>query len=254
LTTTGVGSTGSVSATLANGTAGAIFTGGAGPATIIGSTSADSFTGGAGADTFRTTATGAGATAADRMTGGAGSDTFIMSGDTAQAATAAATAYALAPNITDFSISGSNGTDVIQLSATFGNYGGASALFAGVATAAAAATGIQSVAVSNGAAGITAGTDLIKLTTATAVTGTLQELFNAAIGTSTITGLTANDDIVVSLYDSTNAKMVLLLVNAAGTTTTIVETGDVVTLVGTVDMTAANYALFTNANLSVIGA
>lgn len=254
LNTTGVGSTGSVSATLANGSAGAIFTGGAGAATIIGSTSADIFTGGAGADTFRTTVTGAGATAADRMTGGAGSDTFILSGDTAQASTAAATAYALAPNITDFSISGSNGTDVIQLSATAGNYAGASALFAGVAAAAAGSTGIQSVAASNGAAAIVAGTDLIKLTTATAVTGTLQALFNAAIGTSTVTGLTANDDIVVSLYDSTNSKMVLVLVNAAATTTTIVETGDVVTLVGTVDMTAAQYASFGVANLSVIGA
>jgi len=255
LTTTGVGSTGSVSATLANGTAGAIFTGGAGPATIIGSTSADSFTGGAGADSFRTTVTGASATAADRMTGGAGSDTFILSGSTAQGGTASATAYALAANVSDFSISGSNGTDLLSLSATAGNYAGSSAFFAGVAAAAAASTGIQSVAVNAAAAAITAGTDLIKLTTATAVTGTLQELFNAAIGTSTITGLTANDDIFVSLFDSTNLKMVILHVDAgAAGTNTIVETADTVTLVGTIDMTAANYALFANTNLQIIAA
>jgi len=253
LTTTGVGSTGSVSATLANGTAGAIFTGGAGPATIIGSTSADSFTGGAGADSFRTTATGANATAADRMTGGAGSDTFILSGDTAQAATAAATAYALAPNVSDFSISGSNGTDILALSATVGNYGGASALFAGIATAAAGSTGIMTQAVNGGNVAITAGTDLIRLTTSTAATGTVQELFNAAIGTGTIITLGANGiDTFVSVFDSTNLKMVILVADAGANAT--LETGDVVTLVGTIDMTAANYALFTNANLQVVAA
>jgi len=254
LNTVGVGATGSVNATLANGSAGAIFTGGAGAATITGSTVADRFTGGAGNDTFRTTVTGAGATAADSMTGGAGNDTYILSGDSAQAAVAPATAYAVVPNVTDFSISGASGVDILQLSATVGNYGGGSALFAGVAAAAAGATGIQTVATSAGAAAVVAGTDLVKLTGATAAQASIQATFNAAIGTSTVTGLTAGDDIFATYYDSTNAKMVVVLVDATTTTNTVVETGDTVTLIGTVDMTAAEYALFGTDNFSIIAA
>jgi len=249
LTTTGVGSTGSVSATLANGSAGAVFTGGAGAATIIGSTSADRFTGGAGADVF-TNASGGSATAADLMTGGAGSDTFILRGDTAQAGTAAATAYALASNISDFSISGSNGIDKIQLSATSAQYAGAATGLTGtVAAAAAGSTVLMSVAKDAAGAAITAGTDLIKLTTSAAVTGTLQTLFNDAIGTATVTTIpNAGEEIFFTLFDSTNLKMVIGVVDAGNT---VVATGDVVTLIGTVDMTAADYALFTNANFII---
>lgn len=254
LNTTGVGSTGSVSATLANGTAGAVFTGGAGAATIIGSTSADQFTGGIGADSFRNTAGGAAVTAADRMTGGAGSDTFILGGITAQAATAAATAYALAPNVTDFSISGANGVDMLSLSAVLASSGQSAnpGVAAGTAVAA-GSTVIQTVALNAAATTLTTSADLIKLTTATAATGTLQQLFNAAIGSATITTLTAGDDLFVSVYDSTNAKMVILSVDISGGTNTTLETGDVVSLVGTLDMAAAQYASFGVANLAIIG-
>ena len=257
LSSTGVGSTGSISATLANGTAGAVFTGGAGPATIIGSTVADQFTGGAGADTFRNTATGAGVTAADRMTGGAGADTYILNGDVASGT--AVTIYATAPNITDFSISGANGIDVLQLSATKGNYATVALTnFNGtVAAAAAGSTVVMGQAVNGGAVAITAGTDIIKLTTATAATGTLQQLFDAAIGTGTVTGIgVTGQEIFFTVFDSTNLKMVVGIVDsdpAAGGDTAI-GTGDTVTLIGTVDMTAANYALFTNANFSIIAA
>jgi len=256
LNTSGVGSTGSIaSATLANGTSGVIFTGGAGAATIIGSTAADSFTGGAGNDSFRNTASGANVTAADKMTGGGGNDTYILNGDSAQAAVAVATAYTAVPNVTDFSVSGANGVDILALSATNTNYAGAATGFAaGVAVAAAGATGIMSQAVNGGAIAYVAGTDLIKFTTATAVTGTLQDLFNAAIGTGTITGLGAGTEIFFSVFDSTNLKMLVGLVDAGAGVNTSVETGDVVTLIGSFDMTSANYTAFAAANLAIIAA
>jgi hypothetical protein len=255
LTTTGVGSTGSVNATLANGTAGAIFTGGAGAATIIGSTSADLFTGGAGADSFRNTVGGAAVTAADRMTGGGGADTYILGGISAQAATAAATSYALVPNVSDFSISGANGIDILSLSSTLLSSGASASRGLTADTAVAAgSTGIISMGSASAGTAWVAGTALVKLTASTAVAGNLQTLFNSAIGDSTITGFTAADDIFVTLHDSTNNKMVVLMVDVAGgVTNTVLETADVVQLIGTVDMTAANYALFGTANFSIIG-
>jgi hypothetical protein len=117
---------------------------------------------------------------------------------------------------------------------------------------------LQSVAQNASAAAIVAGTDVLKLTTAittTSGTTTLQQAFNTAIGTATITGLTASDDIFFTFYDNTTARMIVGLVDAGGAgTNTIVETGDTVTLIGTVDMTAADYALFTNAQLGIVAA
>jgi hypothetical protein len=265
LTTTGVGSTGSVSATLANGSSGAIFTGGAGPATIIGSTSGDLFTGGAGADSFRTTASGAAVTSTDRMTGGQGNDTFILSGSTTAGASVAQTpelAYTTVPNITDFSISGTNGVDILSLSATAANYSGGAGAATGFATGIAAATAvaagssvIASIATAGGAGILThtanSTMDLIKFTTAVTGATTMQGMFNSAIGNGTITGLQAGDEMFFVMFDSTNLKMVVGSVDAADTA---IATADVVNIIGTVDMTAANYALFGTANFSLTGA
>jgi len=257
LNTTGVGSTGSiVSATLANGTAGAIFNGGAGAATITGSVVADQFNGGAGNDTFRNTVTGAAVTAADRMTGGAGNDTYIFSGDSAQGAVAVGLAYTVVPNVTDFSISGVNGVDILSLSSTVANYAGGTAFAPGipVATAqAAGATAIMSQAVNGGAIPYVAGTDLLKLTTATAVTGTIAQLFAAAIGTGTVTALGTNgDDLFFTVYDSTNQKMLVGLANSDADQ--IISSADPVTLIGSIDMTSTQYGAFGIANLAIIAA
>jgi hypothetical protein len=71
----------------------------------------------------------------------------------------------------------------------------------------------------------------------------LQGTFNAAIGTSTVTGLTANTQLLYSLYDTTNEVMVIGSADINGTgTTTVFETADVVNLIATVGMTAAEYA------------
>ena len=254
LNTAGVGATGSVSATLANGTAGAIFTGGAGAATIIGSTAADRFTGGAGIDSFRNTATGAAATAGDSLTGGAGNDTYILSGDAASGAVAAT--YAVAPNITDFSISGADGVDILSLSTAVANYTNASAFNSGDSAAqAAGATTIATLA-NGGTLAAAATTDFLKLTTAVDSTGlTIQTAFNAAIGGGAgLTGLVAAaDDIYVSYYDSATSKMVVLIADAGGGNQAI-ATADVVSLVGTIDMTATEYAAFGTANLAFVAA
>ena len=127
--------------------------------------------------------------------------------------------------------------------------------FAGIATDGAGATAIQTVAQNAAAAAIVTGTDLIKLTTGVVTTGlTAQTAFNAAIGTGTVTGLTASDDIFVSFYDITNSKMVIGLVDAAATSNTVVQSGDTITIIGSIDMTAADYAAFNANNLSIIAA
>ncbi len=67
-----------------------------------------------------------------------------------------------------------------------------------------------------------------------------------------MTGLTAGEEAFVSMYDTTNGRMLLLVVDANNGTNTVIETGDVVTLVGSVTMSAADYATFASANLAVI--
>lgn len=220
--------------------------------TLTGTVLADTLVGGAGND-FLNNRTAGNATAADLLTGGGGQDTFQLFGDIASGAITAV--YNTAARISDFGVTASSATtDILALSATAGNYSGASAFNATVAAAAAGATVVQSVAQNAAAAAITAGADLIKLSTGIVTTGlTTQQAFNTAIGTGTVTGLTANADIFVSYYDTTNSRAVVLVVDAAGgATTTVIETADVVTLVGTINMSAADYATFGTNQLAIV--
>lgn len=249
------GMTGAATLTLTAGTSttATSITGTANADSLTGSSAGDIINGGAGADTIANVTTAVIATAADVLTGGAGFDTFILRGDLASGAVA--TILNQAPLITDFTVgSSATTTDILQLSATRANYSAAGTAFAaGVAAAAAGSTTIQTVAQNAGATAYITGTDLIKLTTGVATTGlTLQQAFNAAIGTGTVTGLTASDQVFFSLYDTTNGRMEIGIVNAAGGTNTVVETADVVTLVGSITMSATDYANFSTANLSVI--
>ena len=224
--------------------------------TITGTANADIIIGGGVADSITNQTTAVTASSGDVITGGAGFDTFSLHGSIASAAlTAAANTTA---RITDFTVgTTTTTTDFLSLSATFGNYSTAVAFNGTVAVAAAGATVIQSVQQSNGAAAITAGADLIKLTTAVAIvngTTTLQTAFNTAIGTSSVTGLTATTSIYFTLYDSTNSRMVLGIADstAAGGANTSIETGDTVVLVGTINMSSADYANFSNASLAIV--
>jgi hypothetical protein len=261
LSSTGVGSTGSVIARLANGTSGVSFTAGAGAANVIGSVNGDIFTGGAGADTFRNTASGAAVTSNDRMIGGAGNDTFVLSGSASATVAAGSplTVYNTAPNIADFSLSGANGVDVLSLSATSTNYGAGITYYTGILSgtvqAASATTTVIVDLARNGSSNIStaanASGDLVRLINPIAAATSVQGTFNDAIGmTGSIIGFAAGDSIFVSMFDSTNLKMDVLLANVG--TDAILNSGDVVTLVGTIDMTAAQYAGFTNANLAFV--
>jgi hypothetical protein len=224
------------------------ITGTANADTLMGGTAADIITGGAGADTIHNRGSTGTASASDVLTGGTGADTFVLKGDSASAAN-----YNSSSRIVDFGLTTAAATtDVIALSATAANYSGVSAFAAGVAVAAAGSTGVQTVAQNASAAAYVAGTDLIKLTTGVAFTTDLQTTFNAAIGSATVTGLGAGTDIFFTLYDTTNSRMVIGVVDATTTTGTVVETADTVTLVGTIDMTAADYANFAALNLQIV--
>ena len=91
---------------------------------------------------------------------------------------------------------------------------------------------------------------MIKLTTGVTDATSLQTMFNSAIGTSTIT-VTTGTEAFFSLYDTTNSRMVIGQVESAGGTGTLIESADVVRLIGTMNMSAADYALFASANLAI---
>ena len=74
---------------------------------------------------------------------------------------------------------------------------------------------------------------------------------NAAIGTSTVTGFTQGQETFFTLYDTTNSRMAIGLVDSVTANDTIIDTGDIVTLIGTMNMTAVDYALFGIANLAI---
>ena len=212
----------------------------------------DTFIGGAVADTFVNNVTGQATTGGDVFTGGGGADTFVLRGNVA--AGAATTIYATATRITDFTVG--SGGDILSLSTLAANYTAGTGLgnsFMTAATAVAAgATVITTIGNSSAGAAITAGTSLVKLSQAVADTTGLQTMFNSAIGTSTFTVTEATEGFF-SLYDSTNSRMVIGLYDA-GAGNTAVATGDVVTLIGTINMTAADYALFSASNLSLLAA
>jgi hypothetical protein len=220
--------------------------------TITGTANGDIITGGSANDTLVNQTTLVTASASDVLTGGSGFDAFVLRGDTATGTVS--TILSTTSRIADFVVgSSTTTTDVLTFTATKGDYGNAATDFAaGVAVAAAGSTGIQSVTANAGAAAYVAGTDMIKLTTGVTTTGTLQAAFNAAIGTATVTGLGAGTEIYFSMYDTTNSRMLVGLVDTASGTNTVIETGDTVSLIGSINMTAADYAAFANTNLAII--
>jgi len=248
--------TGTATLTLTGGTGttATVITGTGNVDTLNGSTAGDIINGGAGADVIANTIAGA-ATAGDVLTGGAGFDTFALRGDVASAALAGLLSSSSV--ITDFTVGATaTTTDILQLSSTNTQYAGAGTGFhAGIAAAtpvAAGSTVIQTVAQNAAAVALVTGTDLFKLSTGVATTGlTVQQAFNAAIGTGTVTGLGAGTEGFVSMYDTTNSRMLLMVVDANAGTNTIVETGDAVTLIGSVAMSAADYAAFASANFQL---
>jgi hypothetical protein len=232
------------------------ITGTANADALIGSATADVINGGAGADNISNQAAAATrASAADFLTGGAGQDTFNLYGS--NASDAYSTLINTTSYITDFTYSATaTSTDIFAVSDTVANYTAFAAVLAGGiygGAAAAGSTAVQSVAQNAAATAVLAATDLVKLTTGVATAGlTVQQVFNAAIGTATLTTFGANDTgVFITAYDTTNSRMMVML-GSTGNADDVLATGDVVQLVGTVAMSAADYASLGSAQFAML--
>ena len=240
--------TGKLTTTLGN--TAANISSGTGADTITGGTAGDTVNGGAGNDLIINGAVNA-ATGADVLFGAAGNDTFQL-----QAGTVAGTVtdYATVLTIKDFTVGTSTAaSDFIALSGS-AVYGGV-ALTTGAGAAANTATAevavVQTIAQSAAAAAVAGTANIFKLTTGVAFTTDLQGTFNAAIGTATITGLGTTSGVAVVFYDTTNSKAVLAAAQTATAGDTILATGDLVRIIGAIDMTAADYANFNATNFAI---
>jgi len=234
--------TGNLTVTSASGAATII--GGSGSDVLTGGSQlADSLVGGAGDDIL----SGGAGSAADTLVGGTGSDRFIMTGN-----------MVTADRITDFSVSGTNGTDVLVLSV-----GGATGIPTGVNGTASAA--FASLANGNSAtigAGTTVGVTLVsEATTLTAATNVVvlsgtfatQALMETAIevgGTRQLTfgtALQGGEDILLLWSDGTNAYFGAFDARGTATTASAASTfGNFVTLAGVTSVdnfTAANFLI-----------
>ncbi len=235
--------------TVTGGSGALTFTGGSGADSITGGDGTDLLTGGSGNDTI-TGGQGAdtlvGGIGADNLTGGAGADHFRFAESIASGTPG--------PSRGDVVTDWTDGTDFIAVSAadTFAAAGNAGlSLSNGVAgsmVAAAAGTFVVSSMATATTAAATAATGLFKLTTPVATGDTEQAMFNAAIGAGNgYTAVTTASEFLVSLYNASTKQMVLLSVNSGGNTQ--LETGDIVTLIANVNMSATDYTNFTTADI-----
>ncbi|KAA0220433.1 MAG: hypothetical protein EDS66_13365 [Planctomycetota bacterium] len=209
--------------------AGAIqITGGSGNDTLLGSASADILTGGAGNDILN------GQGGADTLTGSAGNDTFRF-----------ANAAAI-DTVSDWA----DGSDLVEVSSAAANFDAG----AGLAARGGAAGSLNALAVGsvnlkevaqNASASAVGTADFIKLTTGVAFNTSDQVTFNAAIGTATVTGLTATTNMMGSFYDTTNSRMVLFEVVSDNGTNTVIETGDTINVIARISMSSTDYTNFT---------
>lgn len=226
------------------------ITGSAGADTLIGGTAADTISGGAGNDTLaglQSSGTGGdGLADADVLTGGSGQDSFILRGNLTGTGTVAAS-IAASTSVADMAVTTSaSTTDFLTFSTTATNYATAGGIGAGGLQLAAGAQGsitVQSITNAGANPILTAGSEIVKLTTEVVTAGiTVQQAFNNAIGTATVTAATANGSYFVTMYDLTNSKALIGIVNDSNGTNTVIESGDVVTLIGSVNMSSADYA------------
>jgi hypothetical protein len=244
VTLNGAGFLGNVTVTAGDGNVS--LTTGAGADTVTGGTGADTLSTGAGVDSITNTPDGAAVTANDQITTGAGFDTVTLIGSAASASN-----YNAAPVILDFTVGDrSDNTDLIRLSSNNASY---SAGLSVDGTAAGASGGVGFFTLAKDAtldSGTSTTNEFLKLTTGVAFTTSLQATFNAAIGSGTVTNLSAGV-YAGSFYDTTNSKMVIFEVNTNGADTTI-GTGDVVRLIGTINMSASDYALIDTDNFATL--
>lgn len=206
---------------------------------LVGSPVADSIAGGAGNDLLAGTLTPA-VSAGDVLTGGSGSDAFFLSGSVASSVLA--TLYQAVPAIADFRVGAS--TDDLLMLAPAGSWYGIANLQA--VTTNPGPVPFQVVGSAGSTAILNAANEMVKLSQGVATTGaTLQQAFNAAIGSATITGATANGSYLFMMHDDTNARTVIGIVTATNGSNTFIEAGDTVVLVGSAFMSGDDYTRFT---------
>jgi S-layer protein len=238
-----ISATAGTNALTGSATAANTITGGSGADTITGGAGADILSGGAGNDSILNRASGGATGGADTLTGGAGADTFTLIGSVA----GTATSYAGAARVTDFV----QGTDLIRFDSANASYA-AGLSVDGTAAGASGSVGVVTAAINAVTDSDTSTTnELIKLTGTTGTVGTafttdVQTTFAAAIGSGTVTNLTAGT-YLVSFFDTTNARAVFL---EAATADTTLGNADVVRLIGTVDMSQATYNALTTADFA----
>ena len=252
------------SITMATGVAGNIdasaFTGkltfiaSAGGSTVIGGTGADTLTGGSGVDTFTLGVKGSNfQSGADTIVLGNGTtDTVSFVGNT-PTGTGAVTSYAALTN--SAAISGTSGGNVAGVTLMFSaddhdfslrNAAGND--FTGLAKG---ATGqglsvgdtlvVQNLGLNAGALVAATNVALITLTGSTVSltnSGSVSQMFADAIGSNTITGLAANGNYLVALYDNSSHKTVFGVVNVGAS-----GAGD----------TTLSAADFTNSGVALVG-
>jgi hypothetical protein len=252
----GAGMTGNGHIIMSRSTAPISIAGGPGADMLVGSPGTDTISGGAGNDIlFNMDCDAGGAAVMDTLTGGAGSDSFGLVGDRATAAIPGI--YDNVTVITDMTVGPSAATsDFITLSTDGANY--AVTLAAGYPLQAIAtvrgSVPIQAISSSAGANAIlNATSEVLKLTGGVATAGlSLQAAFNAAIGTTTITGATQDAAYFFTFYDATNGRLVMGIVQDHNGSDTTIEAGDIVSILGSAPMSAADYANINANHFSII--
>jgi Ca2+-binding RTX toxin-like protein len=247
------------------------LTGTGGNDNLIGGVGNDTINGDAGNDVIQLASqSGNNISGADVIVTGTGNDTVRLTSNIA-AGTGSATNYSAFTTITDFTIGTSaSATDLLAFSGNDTDFSlkpanGAATTTTGLAKGATAqglaatdAMVVQSVAQDAAAEALTANVSFFKLTTGVAFTTDIKGTFAAAIGTSSVTGLGANGNYLVSVYDTTNSKAVIGVVNVGGNAdaNNILAADDFVTadiaVVGVLNMTAADYANFGTTNLAMV--
>jgi hypothetical protein len=189
--------------------------------------------GGSGNDTVR------GGTAADTIDGGGGNDTIQLGTQASNNVSGADT---------DFQLKSAGGTVTTTTGlARGGTPQGLAATDAFV---------VQELAQDAAPAALAANVSFLKLTTAVAFTTDVKGTFSAALGSASVTGMGGNANYVISLYDTTNGKMVVGVVNVGGNAdaNNVLASSDFVdadiAVIGVIGMTAGDYATFNSANLA----
>jgi hypothetical protein len=117
---------------------------------------------------------------------------------------------------------------------------------------------IQEIAKDAGAVALTADVSFFKLTTSTAFTADVKSTLAGALGSTSVTGLAANGNYLVSAYDTATGSMLLGVVNVGSNldADTTFAANDLVnggvSLIGVFTMSEGDYAAFGASNLAAV--